>query len=117
MAKRESPYRAQKLELLYGARDRISNRSYNYICLAIYGTYSQLRYTVELQMAMVDLEMHIETMLWDSSTVEEWLFRRGYIPTIYYFPGRKGVVQKKRVREYRIRWIDHMIEQVKRGEL
>ena len=109
MAKRESPYRAQKLELLYGARERISNRSYNYICLAIYGTYSQLRYTVELQMAMVDLEMHIETMLWDASTVEEWLFRRGYIPTIYF--------QKKRVREYRIRWIDHMIEQVKRGEL
>lgn len=74
-------------------------REHRYICLALLCAYKS-NAGLAASYRAID---HIDKMLGDTTTVEGWLKKYGYIEQV--LNKRDPVIY-----EYRLRWIDHLIE-------
>ena len=91
------------VEALKYARNLIENnyRHYKFICIAL-NSYQNNNYCTFARYSANQVKDYIATVLAKDETnnVECWLTRKGY-----YSP----FMSTKLLREYRLRWIDHMI--------
>ena len=90
-------------ELLKQAKKAIKSRKHRYICVAlqaITGYKYQKPVIEENQRKALEIVEYIESLLGQSYTVESWLFDNHKIM----------IHKEKHYRDYRLRWLDKLIE-------